>query len=65
MEIIAAILGALIAATLTIIVMGVMNSYAIDRETEIIRKKMGGRYRGRTSKMQPLPRNSGRICRAS
>ena len=40
MEIMAAILGGLIAATLTVIVMGIMNSYAIDRETEIIRKKL-------------------------
>ena len=39
MEIIATILCALIAATLTVIVMGIINSYAIDRETEIIRKK--------------------------
>ena len=39
MEIIAAILGGLIAATLTVIIMGIMSSYAIDRETEIIRKK--------------------------
>ena len=38
MEIMAAILGGLIAATLTVIVMGIMNSYAIDRETEIIRR---------------------------
>ena len=40
MEIIAALLGGLIAATLTVIIMGTMSSYAISQENEQIRQDL-------------------------